>query len=162
MCIDYAVFANQPFYRRCLSICGIWYPWKFVQEPVDNKGWLYWKTQVILNSESPSEESMNDEIFLCWKWLGSFGKLWWLWPLNEFHSAFIQEGPSSALLPLHTSLTFRNEAQMGKLRPTRKRYFLCECYVCVSTESLKTNWKYLAHFNSIICSLWIPFTVVTA
>lgn len=163
MCIDYAVFANPSH-----LIEDAWASVEFGTHEGFVPGARGYQGMIILKNPGNTEfralpeESMKDETFLCWKWLGSFGKLWWLWPLNEFHSAFVPRKVRVLLcFPSIPAWLSEMKLKWAELRPTRKRYFLCEYYLCVSTESLKTNWKYLAHFNSIICSLWIPFTVVT-
>ena len=134
------------------------------QEPVDTKGWLYWKTQGILNSEPFLKNLWKMEFSSAesdWGALASCDdRGHWM---NDFHSALVPRKVQVLLcLPSVPAWLSEMKLKWAELRPTRKRYFLCECCLCVSTESLKTNWKYLAHFNSIICSLWIPFTVVTA
>lgn len=134
------------------------------QEPVDTKGWLHWKTQGILNSEPFLKNLWKMEFSSAesdWGALASCDDCghW----MNDFLSALVPRKVQVLLcLPSVPAWLPEMKLKWAELRPTRKRYFLCECYLCVSTESLKTNWKYLAHFNSIICSLWIPFTVVTA
>ena len=134
------------------------------QEPVDTKEWLYWKTQRILYSE-PFLKNL-------WKMKFSFAESDWgvlqavlteatEWviftlPLSQGRSKFCSASPPY-------QLDFQKWSPNGQNwdQPGRDTLYV-NVNLCVSTESLKTNWKYLAHFNSIICSLWIPFTVVTA
>lgn len=162
MCIDYAVFANPSHLEDAWAsvefgthggICS--------REPVDTKGWLYWKTQVILNSEP----------FLKNLWKMKFSSAesdWELWqavmtmatewistlPLSQGRSEFCSASPPC-------QLDFQKWSSNGQNWDQPGRDIFYVNVTCVWHESLKTNWKYLAHFNSIICSLWIPFTVVT-
>ena len=166
MCIDYVVFANTvPFYRRCLSIRRIWYPWGICSRNL----WIP-KDECIQKLRGYCTQSPSWRIYDRW---GSplprvTGELWqdvmtidhWT---NHFHSALAWR-KVQVLLCLPSILAWLPEMRpkWADLRSTRQRCFLCECCLCVSTKSLKTNWKYLAHFNSEICSLWNPSPVVAA
>ena len=126
MCIDYVVFANpNHLIEDAWASVEFGIHGGFVPGARGYQGMIILKNPGNTEFRALPEESMKDGIFLCWKWLGSFGKLWWPWPLNEWFSLCPcpKEGPSSALPPLRTSLTFRNEAQMGRIEANQEEIF---------------------------------------